>query len=746
MLKRRSYFPLGLEVVVGLLGKMLYRVRALGREHVPATGGAIVIANHLSYADVVVLQLACPRPLRYLGYEEPGSPWYFKIIFRLAGVIPISARRPTAGMRRAFRALAAGELVCLFPEGSISRTGQLQKIRPGFAVMARRTGVPVVPAAIDGLWGSIFSFSGGTYLWKSPRLLPTPVLVAFGRPIPPDRAQPEVARRALLDLGAEAFAERPGLRRHLGREVVRALAKRPGRVALVDRTAERREVTAAQLLAAAAALAGRLRATVPEKRIGIVLPPGAGGAIANLAVLCAGKVPVNLNFTAGGASLEASLRLAGIRTVLTADAMRAKAPDFPWPERTVDLRAELAAAGGKRAMLPWLGAAWLLPNQWFAGLLGLPAAGGDEEAALLFTSGSAGEPKGVVLTHRNLLANCSQISSLNLLPMPCTLAGCLPLFHGFGFNVTLWYPLLRGARLVTVPSPLDTRRLIDAIREEKISTLVGTPTFLRPFLKKARPEELRSLELVVAGAEKLPEELRQGFRAAFQLEIIEGYGLTETAPVSSVNQFDPPVRTATAEPQAGQKAGAVGRLLPGMTARIVDPESGAERALTETGVVWLRGANVFSGYLGDAERTRAALRDGFFVTGDLGHFDADGFLTIAGRLSRFSKIGGEMVPHGVIEQKVIEGFGLEPGEFPAVVVLGFPDAAKGELLVLLASFALTPESLRAALVQAGLPNLWIPRRIAHVDRIPVLGSGKTDLRACRELARAAAASAGSGPP
>jgi acyl-[acyl-carrier-protein]-phospholipid O-acyltransferase/long-chain-fatty-acid--[acyl-carrier-protein] ligase len=738
MLKRRSHFPLWLEAVVIILGRSLYRVRSRGADRVPARGGAVVIANHLSYADVVAFQLACPRPLRYLGYEEAGSPWYFRVIFRMAGVIPISPRNPTAGLRQAIKALAAGELVCLFPEGHISRTGQLLKIQKGFEVLARRAGVPVVPAAIDGLWGSIFSFSGHRYLWKAPRLGRTPVFVAFGTPIPPAEATAGAARRALLDLGAEAFAERPLLRRHLGREIVRALAQRPGRVALVDRTAERREVTAAQLLATAAALSRRLRATVPEKRVGIVLPPGAGGAIANLAVICAGKVPVNLNFTAGRGAIEASLRLAGIGTVLGADAMRAKLPDFPWPERTVDVRAEIAAAGGKRAILPWLLAAWVLPHPWLSRLLGLPREGGDAEAGLLFTSGSSGEPKGVVLTHRNLLANFSQISSLSVLPTPCVIAGCLPLFHGFGFAVTMWYPLWRRSRLVTVPSPLDTRRLVDAIREDGITTLVGAPTFLRPLLKKARPEDLRSLILVVSGAEQLPEDLHRDFLAAFQREIMQGYGLTETAPVTSVNQFDPPVVTSTAGPQSGKKTGSVGRLLPGMTARIVDPESGTERPATETGVVWLRGANVFPGYLDDAERTQAALRDGWFVTGDLGHFDEDGFLTIEGRLTRFSKIGGEMAPHGTVEAKVAELLRLDPGAGPAVVVVGIPDPAKGEALVLLATVDIDSAMLRAAFLEAGLPNLWLPKVILRVAEIPLLGTGKTDLRRCREIALAAA--------
>jgi len=731
---RRSYLPFPLELLVGSIGKLLYRVRSRGAEHIPAAGGAVVIANHLSYADVVVLQLACPRRLRFVAYVGPEMAGWLRLGFRLAGVIPLSVRHPSAAMHRAIRALQAGELVCLFPEGQISRTGQLMEIKRGFEILAQRAGVPVIPAAIDGLWGSVFSFAGHKYLWKSPRLMPTPVFVAFGAALPPEGAAVVAARRALLDLGAEAFEERPSLRRHLGREVIRALAKNPGRCVVVDGTAGRRPVSAAQLVVVAAVLARRIRAGVAEDRVGIVLPPGAGAFIANLAVVCAGKIPVNLNFTSGRAAAEASLAASGVRTVISADAMRDRAPDFPWPERTLDVRAEIAAAMGRRAILPWLAAVWLLPNQWVADLLRLPRTGDRAEAALLFTSGSAGEPKGVVLTHRNLLANCAQVSSLSILPRTCTMLGCLPLFHSFGFTVTLWYPLLRGCRLVTVPSPLDTRRIIDAINGEQVSVLVGAPSFLRPILKKASSAELRSLELVVAGAEKLPEDLYQDFLAAFHLEILQGYGLTETSPVTSVNQPHPPVTTATAGPQVGKKAGTVGRLLPGMTARIVDPETGRELPPAATGIVCLRGANLFPGYLGNRAASDAVWRDGWFVTGDLGHFDADGFLTIEGRLSRFSKIGGEMVPHGGFEQKLAEVLRLDPGDGPLVAVVAVPDPAKGEALVLLTTLDLDATRVRDALAAAGLPNLWIPKTVCRVEKIPLLGAGKVDLRACREIA------------
>ncbi len=745
--RRHSYFPYPLEALIAILARLLYRVRSSGTERFPATGGALVVANHLSYVDVIALALACPRPLRFMGYKGLTEHRLFDWVFKWAGVISVTPQNPTEGIRLAVKALHGGEVVCIFAEGHISRTGQLMKLKKGFEVMARRANVPVVPAAIDGLWGSVFSFAGNKYLWKSPRLLPTPVFVAFGAPMPATEVSAAAVRRALLDLGAVAFEERPALKRHLGREIVRSLARRPGHVEIVDRTAERRPVTSGQLLAAAAALSRRIRLTVPEARVGIVLPPGAGGFIANLAVLCAGKTPVNLNFTAGRAAIEASLRQAGVVTVISADAMRAKLPGFPWPERTLDLRAEIAALGGRKAILPWLLAAWLLPNQIFANLVGLPKVGDRTEAGLLFTSGSAGEPKGVVLTHRNILANCAQISSLSILPQTCTMIGCLPLFHSFGFTVTLWYPMLRGCRMVTVPSPLDTRKIIDAISEEKASVLIGAPTFVRPLLKKATSAELRSLDLVVTGAEKLPEDLHRGFLNNFHLEILQGYGLTETTPVSCVNQPHPPVTTETAENQIGKKLGSVGRLLPGMTARIVDPETGAELDGTATGMVWLRGANVFPGYLADEEKTRAAMREGWFVTGDLGRFDEDGFLYIEGRLSRFSKIGGEMVPHGTIEQKIVEIFDLDQSEGYLAVVMGVPDPAKGESLVLLTTLELTVAEVRERLLAAGFSALWIPRLTQRVEKIPVLGTGKLDLKECKLLAvEAAAAGPGSRPP
>jgi len=717
--------------------RSVYRVRVKGLEHLPESGGALVICNHVSYVDALILQVASPRPLRFMAFAGLRQSWWARLAFQFTGVISVSPRQATTGIKQAVEHLTAGELVCIFPEGQISRTGVLMEIRKGFELVARRADVPVVPVFLDRLWGSMFSFSGQKYLWKHPQRVPFPVLVNIGRPIPPDQIDAITARQTLLDLGEEAFGERPELRGHLGRECVRSLARRPWEKQIIDCTSGRSVVKAGTLLAVAAALSRRLAAAIPERRVGIVLPPSAGCCIANLAVLLAGKIPVNLNFTSGRASIEASLRLGEIGTVLSAEAVRTKIINFPWPEKTLDLRLEILACG-KPAILRWLLAAWVLPGGWVASLLDLPRTGGREEAGLLFTSGTAGEPKGVALTHRNILGNCAQISATGILPKEETLLACLPIFHSFGFTATLWYPILRGCQIMTTPSPLDTRRIVEVIESERVTVMIGAPTFLRPLLKKATRAELRSLHFIVSGAEKMPLELHEGFKERFGIEVLQGYGLTETTPVSNVNLPDPPRTTRTAEYQRGHRLGSVGRLLPGMTARITDPDTGAPLPLTATGMLWMRGPNVFEGYLKDEAKTRFALKDGWFMTGDLGRFDEEGFLYIEGRLSRFSKIGGEMVPHGTVEQKIIEAYEINQDEGPVIAIVGVPDSSKGEALVLLTALDINGDDLRQRLYDAGLPNLWIPKIIRRVEAIPLLGSGKTDLSSCRLLAAEAA--------
>lgn len=538
-----------------------------------------------------------------------------------------------------------------------------------------------------------------------------------------------------IDLDETGLQQRADLKSHLAFESFVALARNPGRELIVDYTQQRRPMKSGFLLALSLVLSRRLSDWTDKKRVGIVFPPGLGGYIANLAVTLSGKVPVNLNFTLGAASVEACIRKAGIDCLITTERVQQKMLGFPWPESgIVDLVEELKRLP-KAKVLALLAAFYVLPTKLLAGWLKIPREGDRAEAGLLFTSGSSGEPKGVALTHRNILGNCAQIDAADLLPESEKVMANLPIFHSFGFTVTLWYPLLRGCPVVTLPSPLEVKKVADAIHAESATILIGTPTFLKPYLKRVNPEKLASLKYVVAGAEKTPDGFADAWEAQFGSTYLEGYGLTETSPVVSVNL---PVKPSgvryPGNSEDGSRRGSVGRLLPGQAAKLLNPDTREEQPLDSIGLLVLRGPNVFEGYLDDPART-AEVKDGdWFITGDLARFDEDGFLFIEGRLSRFSKIGGEMVPHGTIEQVLFEAYDLLDSEVPMLAVAARLDEAKGEALVLLAAMDIEPNDMREKLALAGVANLWIPKEIRRVEVIPTLATGKLDLRAIQELA------------
>ena len=537
----------------------------------------------------------------------------------------------------------------------------------------------------------------------------------------------EFLRRKFAE-DAKAFGTNPQLEENLAEVCVRALARNPSKEMIIDHASGRRVMKAGLVLAVALSLAGRWRRRLPGRRIGVVLPPGIGGTVVNLALVILDKTPVNLNFTIGRAAAQSCIRQSGLETVITAGRLREKYPDFPWPDDTRDVVDEIAACGKFRIMGRLLSIR-LLPVSWLPGWFRVPRKGGDREAALLFTSGSSGDPKGVVLTHRNIMANTAQISKTGILPSGCSVMACLPIFHSFGFTVTMWYPMISGVTIVSYPSPLETKKLAEIIFSEGVDVLVGSATFLRPFLKRARPEQLAGLKFAVAGAERLSDALYRAFMERFGVPIVQGYGLTETSPVVSINYRE----GADGVEKDPEKLGSVGLLLEGLEARIVSVEGDQDLSLGDTGILWLRGPNVFGGYLDNEDRTREAIRDGWFITGDVAHFDADGFLYLEGRLSRFSKIGGEMVPHGLIEEQISRLFGWNDPAEQVCVVLGRPDEAKGEILVLLTARKVDLADLRIGLRAAQVPNLWIPRVICEVESIPTLATGKCDLRSCQIL-------------
>src|SRR2546421_1924061 len=714
------------------LVRCFYRVTTLGLENLPA-GGFLLVPNHISWVDALVLQLACPRPIRYVIDQEYYHKRILHPILRALGCIPISNRHSHAAVRAAAERIAAGEIVCVFPEGELERRGTLLRLQRGYEVIARHAQAQVVPVWLDQLWGSIFSFQGGKFFRKFPKRIPYPVTVAFGRPLDAKSADIATMREELLKLGEFCFSRRPSLERHLAEECVRGLKRRPFATAVIDGI-DHSSLSRAKLLGAASALSRHLRKEFPDERIAIVLPASKGSMMANLAVILANKTPVDLNFTMGRGANESCCRRANLGVAISATPFIERVKDFPWPERVLKLDELMPRM--KRQIILWWIVSIVVPARLLLPLLKIPKKGGHAEAVLLFTSGTTGEPKGAVMSHRNVVGNVFQFRQLLDAKKTDAILASMPFFHTFGSTVTLWYPLIEGVCIVTFPNPLDAAHCSALIERHKLTFLLLTPTFLRLYLRKAEPEQLRSLRLIITGAEKLSLDLATHFEERFRKKVFEGYGLTETAPVVSVNLPDPEPKKPGERVQPSSRSGSVGRLAPGIAAEIREPETGRKLSLFESGMLWLRGVNIFEGYLHDRERTAEVLRDGWLKTGDIGRFDEDGFLYIEGRLSRFSKIGGEMVPHEAIEHKIIELLGLSGRDERLIAIVGVQDEAKGEALVLLSAVDINIAELREKLHEAGVPNLWIPKYVQRIETIPVLASGKLDLQRCQECAAA----------
>ncbi|MFV1995642.1 MAG: AMP-binding protein, partial [Verrucomicrobiales bacterium] len=559
---------------------------------------------------------------------------------------------------------------------------------------------------------------------------------SFGRLLEREAVNLANYQEGLLLAREASFSRRPILECHLAYALLRGLKRHAGSCSVVDGL-DGLKLRFDKLLAISIALAKVIRKETGKKRVGIILPPGRAGLLANLAVLLAGKIPVNLNFTTGAGAVESAIRQADLDRFITVDAFVRKMGHFPWPPTKQILFLERVIPALKVRIVLWLLLSRMLSARALAMLLSIPRKG-EGEAVLLFTSGSSGEPKGVPLSHRNLLANVNQFSSRLDLNLDDSLLACLPLFHSFGSTVTLWYPIIEGVDMVTYPNPLEAGKLAKLIDEHGINLVLATPTFLRGYLRKATREQLSTTSLIVTGAEKLPPKTAEAFEKRFGKPVLEGYGLTETSPVTNVNLPDP--RPDAGNPKSpvipATRPGSVGQMLPGIGIRITDPDTGELFPLHRSGMIWLKGANIFEGYLDNPDLTKEVIQNGWLRTGDIGRMDEDGFLYIEGRLSRFSKIAGEMVPHETIEHAITKELELDSEHERKVAIVGLPDDTKGEVIVLLTAIegGLDATELRYRLLEAGVPNLWIPRTVVQVESIPMLASGKLDIKSCEEAA------------
>ena len=731
-------------LVLWMLTHTLYRIRVAGRDNIPERGGALFVANHMSWVDALLLIASTDRAIRFLMFKDIYEHPMVKPFAKMLRAIPISStlrpRDMIRSLREASQAITDGEVVCIFAEGQITRVGHLLAFRRGLERIMKGVDegivAPIVPVALDGVWGSIFSFERGRFLWKVPQKIPYPVTVSFGAPLPPTATAFEV-RKAVDELATEAYCQRARRLPTLDRAFLSTARRHPRRFAMAD--GQTGKISFGAALVRAVLLARRLRAHWDGHRmVGILLPPSVPGALVNYAALLSGKVPVNLNYTLSSEGLASCARQCELKTVIIAKALVERLK-IEVPGSVLYLDEIIGEPGAMEKLTAFLMAKFLPAGMLLRALGQKKPKAVDDLATVIFSSGSTGEPKGVMLSHANLAANVEQVGQTFFLDKGDRILGILPFFHSFGFTITLILPAVEGVGVVYHLSPLDAKAIGALVEQYRVTFLLSTPTFLQGYLRRSSPEQFGSLAYVLVGAEKLPERVAQAFEDTFGLRPLEGYGATECSPVVAVNALD---FRAAGFRQVAQKRGRIGHPLPGVSVRIVDPDTFTPVALGQPGLLLVRGPNVMLGYLGNPEKTAEVLRDGWYVTGDIASQDEDGFLTITDRLSRFSKIGGEMVPHGKIEERLHELAGSTEQVF---AVTSLPDEKKGERLIVL--HTLPEEKLQEilkALPSSGLPNLWIPRanQFFHVDALPYLGTGKLDLRKVRDVARELAAAIG----
>ena len=715
-----------------------YRFHVNGLKNLPQSGGVLLLGNHISWIDWLVLQAASPRAIKFVMYRPIYNKWYLTWFLRIFKVIPIGGSASKESIQTIRSYLENGEVVALFPEGHISYNGQINEFQKGFEhVLEGLENITTVPFYLRGLWGSSFSRADSHYKILSKKRGKREVLVAFGKPIN-GFIDAVAMKQKVVELSFSAWEhfinEQAPLTHHWLESAKSDLFKE----CVAD--AQGTELNNVKFIAAVLSFAKVLKTKLRrQQHVGVLLPSSAAGAIVNMALFVLGKVPVNLNYTLSAESMQKALAKAQIDTVLSSakflDKLTAKGFDFNAILADKLLFAEDIAKGLNKTAKTHAFLTALFAPQWWIKLRYFADVKLDDTATILFSSGSEGDPKGIELSHKNLLTNIKQVSELLNFRRDDVILNSLPIFHSFGLTVTTLLPLCEGVKMVSVADPTDGATIGKMSAKHGVSILFGTSTFFRLYTrnKKLHPLMFQNVRIVIAGAEKLKTDVKDAFRLKFGLEIHEGYGTTETAPVAAVNVPNILEKDSLKE-LTFTKEGTVGLPLPGTIIKIVDPDTLNELKTGEDGLILIGGGQVMKGYLDDPEKTAEVIAelDGvrYYKTGDKGHIDEHGFVTIVDRYSRFAKIGGEMISLGAVEANLSQAIG-EDAVFVATAV---NDDKKGESVVLLVKSELPLSDIQQRIKALNIPPIMLPSEIFLVDEIPLLGSGKIDFKRAKLLA------------
>ncbi len=716
-------------VVFLFITRLLYRVKMSGLENVPQKGPALLVCNHASWVDAVMIVISQQRLVRFLMARELCFKWYLRPLTKLAGVIPISNNDPPKeiinSLKQARTALENGELVCIFPEGALTKNGNMQSFKSGFEKIVKNTDAPIIPVYIGGIWGSILSHYRGKLMSFFPKQIPYPVSVIFGKPMPTETTAWQ-ARQAVMELSTDYIESRKTKKDTLSYKFISTVRRHWFKKAISD--SSDRTFTYGKTLIASIVMARKLKTIVKEdKQIGVALPSASPTAICNLAIAIMQRTSVNLNFTLSKDALYSTIEQSELNYIVTSRAFIEKI-DLDLPEEKLiyleDVRPEITTQDKVIAfLLARFCPKYILAKQF--------TADPDAIATIIFSSGSTARPKGIMLSHYNIISNINAGQDVIRFKPDENICGMLPFFHSFGYVFTFWFPLIVGISVVYHANPLDSETIGDMAKKHKSTALLSTPTFLTMYIRKVDPECFKHIRIVIAGAEKLKSRIADMFEKRFGVRPREGYGATELSPLVSLNLADVEFDGFY---QVGTKEGSVGHPIPCVCPKVVDPNTLETLGMNEEGLLLIKGPNVMKGYINDIDRTEQAIQDGWYHTGDIAKLDEDGFITITDRLARFSKLGGEMIPHGAIEEVLLSGLNTEQ---QVVAVTSVPDDKKGEqLIVLYTQEAGEIEQLYQLIDQSNLSNLSRPRKDNYflVDEMPLLGSGKLDIKGLRQIA------------
>lgn len=713
-----------------------YSLIVQGLDNIPQTKGVLLLGNHISWLDWAFVQIAMPRPIRFVMERSIYENKLFNPFLKFFKVIPISATGGKKSLQMVSQYLNDGEVVCIFPEGTISRTGHLSEFKRGFEIAAREANAKIVPFYIGGMWGTKFSRSNINFAELKQTKFTKDVIVSFGqnKDITSNAAS---VKQSVFELSVDSWNSYINGFENIDTVYINTVKQKGKNIALVDSIGE--EFSYYKMFTLNI-LFKKFIEQNKEQNIGLLLPTTSIGVIMNMSCVLSSKTVVNINYTASKESMLSAVIQAEIKTIYTSkkfvSKLKTKGIDI------VDTFDENINLVYLEDLKPQISKFDFIKT--YIGIRIIPTfllqkiyKNSNKQntiAAILFSSGSEGSPKGVKLSHKNLLANIKQISEMLNITEDEVFLGSLPIFHAFGLTVTTFLPIVEGIKVVCHPDPTDAVGIGKAVAKNNVTFMCATSTFLRLYLKnrKLTPLMFDSLKMVFAGAEKLNPLVANEFKQKFGVNIVEGYGATECSPVISANIPDA-LDISYWQTQIGTKVGTIGMPLPGCAVKIIDPLTLEDLKLMEDGLIIASGPNVMEGYLNNEKKTKEVFVEIngkiWYKTGDKGHIDEDGFITIVDRYSRFAKLAGEMVSLTAVENKIYEC--LEGMEDIKLVCVNIPDEKKGEKIILVIDKNI--EDLKSKLIDFGINPLWIPSVIKVVEQVPVLGTGKIDFKGAKDL-------------